>query len=181
MRFWDVVNYLLIYLSYIFHLSIYLVIPGNKGIGIEARQRKFLYYTPALVGAGGGPRHLTCATYAGGNLKWPPPAVTAYVKWRNPLYPAISHTDVGGVKIMSHSHALFLRRCRKIGRRGNRFPPPGIPKWSGAPPWQTGAPPPKSEMLLLGAIFEKKIWKLALRAPLWKFPFLRPWVELWKV
>ena len=35
-------------------------------------------------------------------------------------------------------------------------------------------PPPKSEMLLLGAIFEKKIWKLALSAPLWIFPFLRP-------
>ena len=168
MRFWDVVNYLLIYLSYIFHLSIYLVIPGNKGIGIEARQRKFLYYTPALVGAGGGPRHLTCATYAGGNLKWPPPAVTAYVKWRNPLYPAISHTDVGGVKIMSHSHALFLRRCRKIGRRETAFRP--LVSQNGLAP-HPGKPAPP---LLLGAIFEKKIWKLALRAPFWKFPFLRP-------
>ena len=72
-------------------------------MGIEARQRKFLYYTPALVGAGGGPRHLTCATYAGGHLKRPPPAATAYVKWRDPLYPAISHAAVRGVK---NSHAL---------------------------------------------------------------------------
>ena len=168
MRFWDVVNYLLIYLSYIFHLSIYLVIPGNKGIGIEARQRKFLYYTPALVGAGGGPRHLTCATYAGGNLKWPPPAVTAYVKWRNPLYPAISHTDVGGVKIMSHSHALFLRRCRKIGRRETAFRPlasqNGLAPHPGKP-----APPP----LIRGHIWKKNL-KIGAPCPLLEISFSAP-------
>ena len=46
--------------------------PGNNGVGIEARQRKILQrdrLPPPLVGAGGGPRHLTCATYAGGHLK----------------------------------------------------------------------------------------------------------------
>ena len=49
-----------------------LIYPGNNGVGIEARQRKILQrdrLPPPLVGAGGGPRHLTCATYAGGHLK----------------------------------------------------------------------------------------------------------------
>ena len=51
------------------------------------------------------------------------------------------------------------------GRRGH-------PKMIWHPPWQTRRPPK-----LLGAIFEKippDPSKLALRAPPWKFPFLRP-------
>ena len=86
-------NYLLIYLSYIFHLSIYLVIPGNKGIGIEARQRKFLYYTPALVGAGGGSRLLPSAGENGDNEKCP---------FRGPASVVVSGADI------IHSRAGFV-------------------------------------------------------------------------
>ena len=42
---------------------------------------------------------------------------------------------------------IILYLCRGA-EKGGAGAPPGIPKWS-------GAPPPKSEMLLLGALFEK--------------------------
>ena len=52
----------------------------------------------------------------------------------------------------------------------------------GRPLANPASPPPSLKMLLLGAIFEKIFWrakalqphKLALRAPPWKFPILRP-------
>ena len=68
------------------------------------------------------------------------------------------------------------------GAARGRAPLPWHPKMVWRPPGKPGAPTKKSlKMFLLGAIFEEKKSggpprppKLALGAPPWKFPFLRP-------
>ena len=67
--------------------------PGNNRVGIEARQRRFLYYTPALVGAGGGPRLLPTAGENGEIEKCP---------FRGPASVVVSGADI------IHSRAGFV-------------------------------------------------------------------------
>ena len=62
-------------------------------MGIEARQRRFLYYTTALVGAGGGPRLLPTAGENGEIEKCP---------FRGPASVVVSGADI------IHSRAGFV-------------------------------------------------------------------------